>query len=315
VLSLVRFLTFADGATARAGVLRHGTVHPLPAGVRLVDLLGDDGTTLREAGNAALGTDGEVRPYSTVRLLAPIPDPPTVRDFMTFESHFAGARGLDNPIPPQWYEAPAFYFTNPYAVIGPDDPVPIAPGSSLFDLELEVAAVVGRAGRDLSPDEAEAHIAGYTMLVDWSARDLQFGEMQVGLGPAKAKDTATTLGPVLVTPDELDPYRSGTSFALTMTPSINNRPLGEDRMDSMAWSFGELLAYASRGTEVRPGDIIGSGTCGGGCLVEMWGRHGIEGYPSLQPGDEVTVSVQEIGTMTMRITGGVAPVAIPRARQ
>ena len=133
MLSLVRFLTFADGATARAGVLRHGTVHPLPAGVRLVDLLGDDGTTLREAGNAALGTDGEVRPYSTVRLLAPIPDPPTVRDFMTFESHFAGARGLDNPIPPQWYEAPAFYFTNPYAVIGPDDPVPIDAHDAGFD--------------------------------------------------------------------------------------------------------------------------------------------------------------------------------------
>jgi len=310
----MRFLTFDDGAMPRVGVLRDGAVHPLPAGVRLIDLLGDDGTTLREAGRAALGSGEGARSYDTVRLLAPIPDPPTVRDFMTFEEHFAGARGLDNPIPAQWYEAPAFYFTNPYAVIGAGDAVPIAPGSSLFDLELEVAAVVGRAGRDLSPDEAEAHIAGYTMLVDWSARDLQFDEMQVGLGPAKAKDTATTLGPVLVTPDELEPFRSGTSFALAMTPAINGRPLGEDRMDSMAWSFGELLAYASRGTEVRPGDILGSGTCGGGCLVEMWGRHGIDGYPSLQSGDEVTVSVQEIGTMTMRITEGTAPMAIPRAR-
>ncbi len=310
----MRLLTFDDHGTAHVGVLRDSDVHPLPEGVALIDLLGDDGTTLREAGERALGASDDVRPFGDVRLMAPIPDPPTVRDFMTFESHFAGARGLDNPIPSQWYDVPAFYFTNPYAVIGAGDAVPIPPGSALFDLELEVAAVIGRAGRDLSPDEAEMHIAGYTMLIDWSARDLQFNEMQVGLGPAKGKDTATTMGPVFVTPDELEPYRSGTSFALAMSSTINGKPLGEDRMDSMAWSFAELAAYASRGTEVRPGDILGSGTCGGGCLVEMWGRHGVDGYPSLQPGDEVTVSVQEIGTMTLHVTEGTAPRPIPPAR-
>lgn len=315
----MRFVTFEDGAGGdRAGVVVDDLVHPLPTGVRLLDLLGDDGTALRTAGEQAAASDAEVRPLADVRLRAPIPDPPSVRDFMTFESHFAGAlltRGPDTEVPPRWYEAPAFYFTNPYAVIGPADPVPIAPGSVMFDLELEVAAVIGRGGRDIPPDEAEAHIAGYTLFVDWSARDLQVAEMEVGLGPAKGKDTATTLGPALVTPDELEPFRSGPSFALAMTASINGKPLGDDRMDSMAWSFGDLIAYASRGTEVRPGDLLGSGTCGEGCLAEMWGRHGFDSWPPLAPGDEVTVSVEHLGTMTLTVTEGSAPVPIPPARR
>ena len=302
----------------RAGVVVDDRVHPLPAGVRLLDLLGDDGTALRTAGEQAAATDAEARPLAEVRLKAPIPDPPSVRDFMTFESHFAGAlltRGPDTEVPPRWYDAPAFYFTNPYAIIGPADPVPIAPGSFMFDLELEVAAVIGRPGRDLAPDEAEAHIAGYTLFIDWSARDLQVAEMEVGLGPAKGKDTATTLGPALVTPDELEPYRSGPSFALRMEASVNGTSLGSDSLDSMAWAFGDLIAYASRGTEVRPGDLLGSGTCGEGCLAELWGRHGFDSRPPLAAGDDVTVSVEHLGTMTMTLTEGSAPVAIPPARR
>lgn len=326
----MRFVTFSDssgtdssgtGARAsgeRAGVVVDDRVHPLPAGVRLLDLLGDDGTALRTAGEQAAASDADARPLADVRLKAPIPDPPSVRDFMTFESHFAGAlltRGPDTEVPPRWYEAPAFYFTNPYAIIGPADPVPLAPGSFMFDLELEVAAVIGRAGRDLAPEEAEAHIAGYTLFVDWSARDLQVAEMEVGLGPAKGKDTATTLGPALVTPDELEPYRSGPSFALRMEASINGESLGSDSLDSMAWSFGDLIAYASRGTEVRPGDLIGSGTCGEGCLAELWGRHGFDHRPPLAPGDEVTVRVEHLGSMTLTMTEGSALVPIPSARR
>ncbi len=310
----MKFLTFHDDGRPRAGLLGAEGVHPLPVGVQLLDLLGDDGSRLREAGERAAAT-GEVRRYDQLRLMAPIPNPPTVRDFMTFESHFAGARGAHNPIPSQWYAAPAFYFTNPYAVIGAGDPVPMAPGSSLFDLELEVAAIVGRAGRDLSPDQAESHIAGYTIFVDWSARDLQFAEMQVGLGPAKGKDTATTMGPVLVTPDELAPFRCGTSFALEMTASINGKTLGSDRLSNMAWTFGDILTYASRGTEVRPGDVLASGTCGGGCLAEMWGRHGFDGYPPLKPGDNVCVTVEKLGSMTLSIVEGAVPVAFPAARR
>lgn len=306
----MRFLTFRDAAGERVGVLAGDRVHPLPIGIALIDLLGDDGTRLRTAGEQALADTHTVHDLADLHLLAPIPAPPTVRDFMTFESHFAGTlltRGPDVMVPSQWYQAPVFYFTNPYAIVGPRDPVPIAPGSQFFDLELEVAAVIGRPGRDLSVAEAAGHIAGYTILIDWSARDLQVAEMEVGLGPAKAKDTATTLGPFLVTPDELQPFRSGTSFALDMAASINGRVLGQDRMDSMAWSFAEMIAYASRGTDVRPGDVFGSGTCGGGCLAEMWGRHGFDDYPPLAPGDRVSVRIQQLGELHIDLVAGVDP--------
>ena len=221
----------------------------------------------------------------------------------------------DGGAQPRWYEAPAFCFTNPYAILGPADEVPIPPGSRLFDLELEVAAVIGRAGRDIRPDDADAHIAGYTILVDWSARDLQFAEMQVRLGPTKGKDTATTLGPVLVTPDELQPWRTDTAYDLAMTVQINGKQLGQDSLSAVAFSFAEMIAYASRGTEVRPGDVLGSGTCGSGCLAELWGRQGFDAHPPLRAGDVVTVIVEQLGSLTCHITEGVQPIPIPPARR
>ena len=136
--------------------------------------------------------------------------PAAVRDFVTFEEHVEGVRrSVDGAagVPEQWYAAPTFYFTNPYSIIGPADDVPVPPGCRAFDFELEVAAVIGRPGRDLTPEQARDHIVGYTIFNDWSARDLQSAEMRVGLGPAKGKDTSTTFGPWLVTADELEPYR------------------------------------------------------------------------------------------------------------
>jgi 2-keto-4-pentenoate hydratase/2-oxohepta-3-ene-1,7-dioic acid hydratase in catechol pathway len=312
----MRFVTYLDDGLDRVGVLDDDQVHPLDPGATMLDLLRVG--TLREAGERALSSASSVRPLGDVRLRAPIPDPPTVRDFMTFERHLEGAAKLasaDATVPERWYEAPAFYFTNPYAVLGPDDDVPLPPGSRLFDLELEVAAVIGRTGRDIHPDDADDHIAGYTILVDWSARDLQFAEMEVRLGPAKGKDTATTLGPVLVTPDELEPWRTDTAYDLAMTVEINGEQLGEDRWSSMAFSYGDMIAYASRGTEVRPGDVLGSGTCGDGCLAELWGRQGLDARPPLQPGDVVTVTVEQLGTLTTRITTGTEPIPIPAARR
>jgi len=259
-----------------------------------------------------------VRPYADLRLGAPLPDPPTVRDFMTFERHVEGVARLGGQharLPEQWYAAPAFYFTNPYAVQGPHDDVPLPPGCRLFDLELEVAAVIGRRGRDVPPEEGASYIAGYTILVDWSARDLQFAEMEVRLGPTKGKDTATTLGPELVTPDELAAWRTDTSFDLAMAVQINGVEVGEDRMSSMAFSFGDMVAYTSRGTEVRPGDVLGSGTCGRGCLAELWGRDGMDSHPSLGPGDVVTVSVEQLGTISTQVVAGVDPIPIPPARR
>jgi 2-keto-4-pentenoate hydratase/2-oxohepta-3-ene-1,7-dioic acid hydratase in catechol pathway len=313
----MRFVTYAEDGGDRVGVLDHDSqVHALPSDVTMLDLLRHG--TLREAGERALSSSTTVRPLAEVRLRAPIPDPPTVRDFMTFERHVEGVAklaGPDQTIPQQWYDAPAFYFTNPYAILGPADDVPVPPGSRLFDLELEIAAVIGRTGRDVHPDDADTYIAGYTILIDWSARDLQFAEMQVRLGPAKGKDTATTLGPVLVTPDELEPWRTDTAYDLAMNVEINGQQIGQDRWSSMAFSYGDMIAYASRGTEIRPGDVLGSGTCGGGCLAELWGRHGHDAHPPLQPGDVVSVTVEQLGTLTTRIVHGGEPIPIPPARR
>jgi 2-keto-4-pentenoate hydratase/2-oxohepta-3-ene-1,7-dioic acid hydratase in catechol pathway len=311
----MRYVTYLEDQQDRVGVLTDGQVHALPRGASVLGLLrrGD----LIRAGEQALAAPGEVRPLADVHLRAPIPDPPTIRDYMTFERHVEGAAKVVAPgaeIPQSWYEAPAFYFTNPYAVIGPHDDVPVPPGSELFDLELEVAAVIGRTGRDISPEDGDAYIAGYTILVDWTARDIQRTEMPLHLGFTKAKDTASTLGPVLVTPDELEPWRTDTAYDLAMTAEINGKKVGEDRWSSMAFSYGEMVAYASRGTEVRPGDVLGSGTCGDGSLVELWGRQGPGAHAPLRPGDAVTVTVEQMGSLTMRIVEGAAPIPIPVAR-
>ncbi|WP_330351303.1 fumarylacetoacetate hydrolase family protein [Streptomyces sp. NBC_00582] len=256
---------------------------------------------------------------SQVRLLAPL-DPPTVRDFVTFEEHVEGVRkSIDGAagVADAWYDAPTFYFTNPYAVIGPYDEVPLPPGAAVLDFELEVAAVIDREGRDLTPEQARAHIAGYTVFNDWSARDLQAREMRVGLGPCKGKDTAATLGPWLVTADELEPYRDAEGFLrLALRAEVNGTVVGEDLLSNMSWTFEEMVAYASRGTTVRPGDVLGSGTCGnGGCLAELWGLRGEQTPPPLKQGDTVTLTVQGLGTVSNTVVPGPEPVPLPRARR
>ncbi len=315
----MRIATVRYEDATRAGVVAgepgEEQVHLLPAGVPVLDLLRSG--ELTTAGQDALRA--RPVPLADTRLLAPL-EPPTVRDFVAFEEHVEGVRrSIDGVtgVPEAWYDAPTFYFTNPYAVIGAHDDVPVPPGSQVLDLELEVAAVIGRTGADLSPERAREHIAGYTILNDWSARDLQAREMQVSLGPAKGKDTATTLGPWLVTADELEPYRDSDGFlALALTASINGAVVGSDLLSNMGWPFEDLVAYASRGTTVRPGDVLGSGTCGnGGCLAELWGRGtSRDELPPLAPGDVVTLTVEGIGTVSNRIVAGVEPVAIPTAR-
>lgn len=310
----MRVAAFQDGAGGRRhGVVVDDDIRPLPLGTDVIDLLDS-----RPFEDVVLARCGPPVPLAQVRLLAPVV-PSTVRDFVTFEEHVEGVRrSVDGVrgVPPQWYAAPTFYFSNPYSVLGPADDVPVPPGCAVLDFELEVAAVIGRPGRDLTPDRARDHIAGYTIFNDWSARDLQQAEMKVGLGPAKGKDTASTLGPWLVSADELEPYRDGDGFLdLELTASVNGELVGRDRLMHMGWTFEEMAAYASRGTWIRPGDVLGSGTCGnGGCLAELWGRNGRRIPPPLRPGDVVALTVQGIGTLSSTVVPGVDPVPIPAAR-
>jgi 2-keto-4-pentenoate hydratase/2-oxohepta-3-ene-1,7-dioic acid hydratase in catechol pathway len=216
------YVSPSDGAE-RVGVVRDGVVHALRGNGRLIDLLADP-AVLADAGTAALADPAETVADSDAVTCAPIPVPPSIRDFMAFEEHLISSmHAIGREVDPAWYEIPVFYFTNPAAVRGPKDPVNIAPGSTQFDYELEVAAVIGRAGSDIPVERAADHIAGYTVLCDWSARDHQELEMRVGLGPVKGKDTATSLGPWLVTPDELTPHAKGKGFDLEMTATVNGK--------------------------------------------------------------------------------------------
>ena len=237
-----------------------------------------------------------------VQLLAPVPDPPSIRDFYAFEAHVATARrarGLD--MEPDWYDLPVFYFTNPAAVLGPDDPVRIPPGTQELDYELEVAAVIGVECADVAPAAWPEVVAGFTIMNDWSARDLQRREMALGLGPAKGKDFATTLGPVLVTTSEL--LHGGTVPRGLMTASVNGEEWSRGDLGDLHHGWGALIAHASRGTRLRPGDVIGSGTVGTGCILELGLVHGRDRYPYLGPGDEVVLEVEGLGCLRSTVSG------------
>lgn len=297
---------------ARTAVVSGDTVRVLEREVGVLELLAGPGP---ERDRRAAAVAAEV-PLGRARLLAPL-QPASLRDFVTFEEHVEGmvlGSSPDAVVAPEWYQAPTFYFTNAFAVTGPYDEVPVPPGCRALDLELEVAAVVGRTGADLTVEQARDHVAGYTILNDWSARDLQAREMKVMLGPAKGKDFASTLGPWIVTVDELEPYRRDDRLHLDLQAWVNDVPLGGDTLANMGWSFEEMLAYASRGTRVVPGDVIGSGTCGSGCLAELWGRRGRREPPPLQPGDVVRITVEAIGTIENRVVPGPDPMPVPPAR-
>jgi fumarylacetoacetate (FAA) hydrolase len=212
-----------------------------------------------------------------VRLLAPVHRPPSIRDFYAFEEHVTRARALRDagPPPPEWYDIPVFYFSNPAAVYGPEDAIPFPEGVEELDYELELAAVIG----------ADGEIGGFTVMNDWSARDVQRAEMTVGLGPAKGKDFATSLGPVLVTADELD------GSGAEMVARVNGEERSRGNSRDMHHSWQAIVAQAGRNTRLLPGDVLGSGTVGSGCILE----HGDDRW--LQPGDVVELEIEGIGIL------------------
>lgn len=220
-----------------------------------------------------------------VDLLSPIPRPNTLRDFMVFEEHVENSLGED--IPDVWYETPIYYKGNPDSVVGPGTEVEWPSYSDKLDYELEIAAVIGRRGRDVLPEDAGEYIAGFTVFNDFSARDVQMEEMAANLGPAKGKDFANALGPYLITPDEFDVESA------TMTAEINGEVWSEGELGSMHHDFADIVAHASKGETLYPGDVLGSGTVGEGCGLELdrW----------LSPEDVVSLTVEGLGTLENRV--------------
>lgn len=257
---------------------------------------------LDEAANGSIGGgplgDGERSiPSAMLRLLAPLPDPPMVRDFYAYEDHVRrgfARRGAE--IPAEWYAFPAFYKQNHRAIRGPDEELPWPAFTDELDYELEIAMIVGVAGRDIPVERAHEHVFGYTIMNDVSARDLQRTEMKVGLGPSKSKDFATVLGPVIVTPDELDP------LALHPVARINGEIVTDSRTSDMRWTFEQMLAYVSVDEDVYPGDVFGSGTVSDGC--------GLEHGHMLAPGDVLELEVPGIGVLR-NVVGDPRPKRAP----
>jgi len=236
----------------------------------------------------------------------PLPRISSIRDFMVFEQHVKNARGRRGlEVPAEWYEGPTFYFTNcADSVLFPDGvDVPRPSYTTRLDFELELACVIGMGGRNIAVDDAEQHIAGFTIYNDWSARDVQRREMAVGLGPSKGKDFAQSLGPHLVTPHELQRWHVGRGrYDCWMKCSINGVQVSGGNARDMRWDFAELIAHASQDVALEPGDVLGSGTVGTGCLLEL----GPDVHRWLEPGDVVELEIEGIGTLTNRVVEALA---------
>ncbi len=242
-------------------------------------------------GIAPRGMNDEVLMYKPgeVKLRAPLPRPASMRDFYTFEQHVkTGFQKRSEPMPQEWYEIPVYYKGAHWSIIGPDDEVHWPSFTEKFDYELELAIIIGKQGKNIKESEARDHIAGFTIMNDFSARDIQRKEMKVRLGPAKGKDFATAIGPVLVTPDEIgDPYN------LKMKARINGEQWSEGNSQTMYHKFEKMIAFASQDEALYPGDLIGSGTVGTGCGLELdrW----------VKPGDVIELEIEKIGVLRNKV--------------
>ena len=291
----MRLLTYERDGGRRLGAFIHeDRVVDLPGAVRhpsfpstLEVLVRAGPSTLDAARDALSRPDIEQHLVLEPRVLVPIL-PGSLRDFLAFEDHVkAGAARRGESVPEPWYEMPVYYKGNHRSVYGPGEEIPWPPFTEELDYELEVAAVLGRGGRDLDADAAAGTIFGYTLMNDWSARDIQRKEMAVRLGPAKAKDFATSLGPSIVTPDEIDPR------AIRLAARVDGEVWSEGSLADARWTFPEMVAHVSQGEDVWPGDVYGSGTFGGGCGLDL-GKF-------LEPGQVVELEGDGIGVLGNRI--------------
>jgi 2-keto-4-pentenoate hydratase/2-oxohepta-3-ene-1,7-dioic acid hydratase in catechol pathway len=289
-----------NNGLSRVGILAGDTVRGLEPGPALLDLIDAGEQAVAAASEALLVRADHVAPVDDVHIELPF-QPRSIRDCAGFIQHLRNvATRTGRVIDRRFTDFPPFYFSNHAAAVGARTDVTMAPGTRQFDFELEIAAVIGRAGEDIAVADAEGHIFGYTIFCDWSARDIQMAERDL-FGPVKGKDTANGFGPFVVTPDELTPFRSGKSFKLEMRAYVNDELVGQGYWDEIDWGFPDMIAYASRGTRVRPGDVIGSGTVPTGCLFEHFAMDPEHFRGWLGNGDEVRLVVEQLGEIRSRV--------------
>jgi len=316
----MKIISYKENGSNHLGLLVESNVYSLDsvAGDMVEFLqLGEEG--MKQARELETAIEQENSDLSSINieltdLMAPVPNPPSCRDAYAFRQHVATARrnrGVD--MIPEFDQYPIFYFTNHNAIFGPDEDIECMPDHfKKLDFELEAAVVIGKKGKNIRAEDADQYIAGYMIMNDISARVLQMEEMKLNLGPAKGKDFCTVIGPYLVTPDELESHKvsppenhSGSAYNLTMKCWVNGELLSEGNLKDMDWTFAEIIERCSYGTDILPGDVIGSGTVGTGCLLELNGT-ALRNNPDYTPrwiveGDVIEMEIEGLGRLKNKI--------------
>ena len=305
----MKLVSFEKNARVGLGVFERGMIydlHSIDSNISnsMLEFL-QGGDHQLQLAKIAIDSGSPSIPVDNINLLSPITNPPSVRDAYAFRQHVATARknrGLE--MIPEFDEIPIFYFTNHNAIFGSGDFPVLKHHTDKLDFELECAAVIGKGGRDISVSKADNHIVGFMIMNDFSARSLQMQEMKLNLGPAKGKDFGSSFGPWLVTKDELEPYRktsaNGDRYDLKMKAFVNKIQVSEDTLSNMTWTFAQIIERVSYGVDIFPGDIIGSGTCGTGCFLELNGSK-ITDNQWLNPEDIVELEIDVLGNLTNKI--------------
>jgi fumarylacetoacetate (FAA) hydrolase len=319
----MKFVSYLENAEAHIGFVVNAKVYPIHT---LNKELPDSMLAFIRAGEPALAAARKLEqeakagqhealamPYENTCLLAPLPNPVSCRDGYAFRQHVASARrNRKVDMIPEFDQYPIFYFTNHLAVQGPGEVRCMPDHFQKLDFELEAAVIIGKAGKNIKAEEADQYIFGYTIMNDMSARTLQMEEMLLNLGPAKGKDFSTVIGPMIVTPDELEPYRKapraghvGDCFDLKMTCKVNGITVSEGSMGDMDWTFAEIIERCAYGVQMHPGEVIGSGTVGTGCFLELNGT-GLLNDPNFKPqwlqaDDVVVMEMDALGVLTNKI--------------
>jgi len=305
----MKLISYKQNGNIKFGALEDGKIYDLNAidsqiADNMLEFLQGGKEQLQLAG-AVIRNESPTMPVKDVELISPVPNPSSVRDAYAFRQHVATARqnrGLE--MIPEFDEIPIFYFTNHHAVFGEGDFPVRQRHTEKLDFELECAAVIGKSGRNISIEKADDYTAGFMIMNDFSARVLQMQEMKLNLGPAKGKDFGSSFGPWLVTKDELEPFRQssaeGDRYDLRMKAFVNDIQVSEDTLANMTWTFAQIIERVSYGVDIFPGDVIGSGTCGTGCFLELNGSK-ITDNQWLNPGDTVSLEIEGLGTLINKI--------------